>query len=283
MNDVLLIHGLKLFAYHGVNDEEKRHGQYFLLDISAKLDTSSACASDNLADTVSYAAVLKTARAAFTQARYDLLERAAQLVADAVLAAYPPLLEITVRVLKPDAPINAEFDAVGIEITRKRECNSQYNAVVGLGSNMGERDKNLRLACDFINRLPGTQIVHTSAVYQTAPFGCEDKQPDYLNACALLKTSLSPQALLGGLLGIEAALGRERPYPNAPRTLDLDLLLYEGTAINTLELTLPHPRMAERAFVLVPLRDLFPDGNALGFAFDVNINKRGIHKTAYTL
>jgi len=269
MTDTILIQGLKLFAYHGVNEEEKRRGQNFLLDISAKLDASAACMSDALADTVSYAAVLKTVRAAFTQSRYDLLERAAQAVADAVLGAYPPLAEVTVRVLKPDAPINAEFGAVGIQITRRNSQftihNSQFRAVIGLGSNLGEREVNLKLACEAMGRLPGTQIVRSSAVYETAPFGCDAEQLDYLNACVLLETALSPHALLGGLLGIEAACGRERPYPNATRTLDLDLLLYEGAELDTQELTLPHPRMAERAFVLEPLRDLFPEGDALGF------------------
>ncbi|MDR1409536.1 MAG: 2-amino-4-hydroxy-6-hydroxymethyldihydropteridine diphosphokinase [Oscillospiraceae bacterium] len=287
MMDTLLIKGLRLFAYHGVNEEEKRLGQYFLLDITARLDASSACVSDDLDDTVSYAAVLKTARSAFTTSRYDLLERAAQAVADTVLSTFSSLCEATVRILKPDAPIAAEFDAVGVELTRRQSkaetAEGHRCVVVGMGANLGNAADTLRKSCSNLRQLPNTDIVGTSSVYRTVPFGCAPGQPDYFNACVLLKTALSPHALLGALLGIEAAHGRTRPYPNAPRTLDLDLLLYEGVRLGTHELTVPHPRIAERAFVLIPLRDLFPGGCALGFSFNANMDETGVTRTDYPL
>ncbi|MDR3344225.1 MAG: 2-amino-4-hydroxy-6-hydroxymethyldihydropteridine diphosphokinase [Oscillospiraceae bacterium] len=286
--ETLLIRGLRLFAYHGVNEDEKRLGQYFVLDITAQLDASAACSSDFLADTVSYAALLKTARSAFTSVRCDLLERAAQLVADAVLENFPPLRELTVRVLKPDAPIAAEFAAVGVEIVRQRHealrvTPDRRRAVLALGANLGDAAATLRSSCAAMKNLPNTELVAASSVYKTAPFACDTPQPDYLNACVLLETALSPHTLLGALLGIEAAHGRERPYPNAPRTLDLDLLLYEGASLSTAELTVPHPRMAERAFVLVPLRDLFPQGDAPGFVFSTEIDDSGVTRTSHIL
>lgn len=120
--DNIQIRGLRLYAYHGVNPEEKQEGQPFLLDISCKLPLDVPCCSDNVEDTVSYAKVLKTARAAFLAQSYDLLERAAQAVADAVLQQFPQILEITVCVKKPFAPIQADFAYTAVEITRAREA-----------------------------------------------------------------------------------------------------------------------------------------------------------------
>ncbi|HHV50704.1 MAG TPA: 2-amino-4-hydroxy-6-hydroxymethyldihydropteridine diphosphokinase [Candidatus Avimonas sp.] len=139
-------------------------------------------------------------------------------------------------------------------------------AVLSLGSNLGDREKNLKDALDSLSRLPGTRIIKKSGIYVTKPVGFTN-QPDFLNMAAVVETSLSPRALLGGLLGIEAALGRVRQYKNGPRVIDIDLLVYEGAVFNDDELTLPHPRMHERAFVMVPLSELFSDGMVFGFDF----------------
>ncbi len=128
---------------------------------------------------------------------------------------------------------------------------------VGLGANLGEREAALRSALIAIGQLPGTRVTRVSPLYGSAPVDAGG--PDYLNAVAELSTALAPQALLQALQSIEQAAGRERPYRNAPRTLDLDILWFGGQAIDTPELTVPHPRMAERAFVLRPLADLAPE------------------------
>lgn len=141
-----------------------------------------------------------------------------------------------------------------------------YKAVIGLGANLGNPKEQLQGAVDSLNRLPGTRVVNCSKLYITKPVGY-DNQPDFLNCVILVETKLSPEALLGAGLGIEAAMGRIRSLRNGPRTLDMDLLLAEGEKREGEELTLPHPRMGERAFVLVPLSDLFPDGKALGYPF----------------
>ncbi|MDR1805748.1 MAG: 2-amino-4-hydroxy-6-hydroxymethyldihydropteridine diphosphokinase [Clostridium sp.] len=277
MKDTIYIRGLRLFAYHGVNEDEKRLGQDFLIDISAKTDFSAACRSDSLADTVSYAAMIKTVRRVFTAQKHELLERAAQLLADAIFEEFPALRRLKIRISKPDAPIAADFEAVGVEITRTAAKTAAPKlAVVGLGANLGEATSTILLARDALKLLPKTQLKAFSRLYKTAPQGCQSPQPDYINACALVQTGLSPRALLGALFGIEAAFGRQRPYPNAARTLDLDLLLYEGAALSSEELTLPHPRMGERAFVLVPLGDLFPNGNALGYKFNPKLPPDGV-------
>ena len=144
-------------------------------------------------------------------------------------------------------------------------------AAVALGANLGDRLAALRTAAVALEVLPDTRVTAYSSVYETDPVGYLD-QPAFLNAVLLIETALSPSALLGALLGIEAALGRRRTFRNAPRVIDLDLLVMEdgeGRPVysDTPELQLPHPRMRERAFVLAPLADLFPDGIACGLSF----------------
>lgn len=140
-------------------------------------------------------------------------------------------------------------------------------AVLGLGTNLGDRAENLRAAIEALGRLPNTVVQQVSSVWQTAPFDVPDKQQDYWNVCVLLETSLSPHALLGACLGIEAAQGRVRRTYHGARVIDLDLLLYEGVACAETELTVPHPGILERAFVLFPLSELFPQAEAFGFRF----------------
>lgn len=139
-------------------------------------------------------------------------------------------------------------------------------AVLGLGSNQGDPLENLREAVAALNRVPGTKVTGMSSVYKTAPVGFAD-QPDFYNLVAEVETDRSPQALLGACLGIEAALGRVRTFRNAPRLIDIDVLLYEGIRMEKPELTLPHPRMMERGFVLIPLKELYPHSVALGINF----------------
>jgi 2-amino-4-hydroxy-6-hydroxymethyldihydropteridine diphosphokinase len=128
---------------------------------------------------------------------------------------------------------------------------------VGLGANLGDAVATVRAAFEALNALPGTHCVARSALYRSAPIDAQGA--DYINAVAQLQTRLSPVALLNELQAIEERFGRERPYRNAPRTLDLDLLLYGQRRIATPLLTVPHPRMHERSFVLVPLAEIAPD------------------------
>lgn len=139
-------------------------------------------------------------------------------------------------------------------------------AVICLGSNLGNSAQILPDAVECLSLLPGTSVEKVSGIYRTKPWGYLN-QPDFLNAVLLLSTELSPNALLGACLGIETGFQRRRSFKNAPRTLDVDLILYEGVQMNTQELTLPHPRFSERGFVLVPMLEIFPDARALGADF----------------
>jgi len=130
-------------------------------------------------------------------------------------------------------------------------------AYIALGSNLGDPKQQVLDAMDALAKLPATRLLQRSSLYGTPPWGVL-KQPRFVNAVAKLDTSLSPHALLDALLAIEQHAGRVRAERNGPRTLDLDVLHIEGVQINDERLILPHPRMAERAFVLLPLNDVAP-------------------------
>lgn len=135
---------------------------------------------------------------------------------------------------------------------------SAVTAYVGLGSNLREPREQVLGALEELARLPRSRLAARSSLYRSAPLGCA-AQPDFVNAVAKLRTGLAPEALLDALQDLERRHGRERPRPGAPRTLDLDLLLYGSMPLATPRLTVPHPRMHERAFVLAPLLELDPE------------------------
>jgi len=139
-------------------------------------------------------------------------------------------------------------------MTAGRGC----GAFVALGSNLDSPQRQVLRAMDEIDALPATQVLRRSSLYRSAAVG-NPNQPDFINAAVYLETELSAGELLSGLLAIEQRHGRVRGEPNAPRTLDLDLLLYGDRTIDSPSLRIPHPRMHERAFVLQPLAEIAPD------------------------
>lgn len=133
----------------------------------------------------------------------------------------------------------------------------ETTAYIGLGANLGDATAALRSAVQAIAALPGTEVLRCSSMYRSAPVDASG--PDFLNAVIAVRTALAAPDLLAALQSIETAAGRERPYPNAPRTLDLDILLFGDLALDSPTLTVPHPRMRERAFVLHPLAEIAPE------------------------
>lgn len=140
-------------------------------------------------------------------------------------------------------------------------------AVIGLGSNIGNRHYNIASAIRSLNNLINTKVLERSNLYETIPVEVDDEQENYTNCCLKIETSLAPHVLLGACLGIESCMGRIRTSNKAARIIDIDLLLYDGAYIKDHDLILPHPQMLKRAFVLVPLKELYPDGKALGLDF----------------
>jgi 2-amino-4-hydroxy-6-hydroxymethyldihydropteridine diphosphokinase len=158
---------------------------------------------------------------------------------------------------------------------------SATRVAVALGSNLDGPERHVKAACLELGALPSTELVKCSPLYRTAPVGLAD-QPAFINAVALIETGLAPRALLNELLAIERRHGRVRDVPNGPRTLDLDIVLF-GT-MHHIEpgLTIPHPRMHERAFVLAPLVDVWPNAfiaeRGLAEEFLARADRSGIEK-----
>lgn len=156
-------------------------------------------------------------------------------------------------------------------------------AFIALGSNLQSPQQQVLNAFEALKQLPRTTLLQQSSLYKTAPLGY-DNQPDFINAVAKVDTDLTPHALLDAILAIEQTFGRERPFPNAPRILDLDLLLYGSDQISTANLNVPHPRMHERAFVILPLAEIAPDilisshGTAAELAKKLSLQNQGIEK-----
>ena len=130
-------------------------------------------------------------------------------------------------------------------------------AYVALGANLGDAEGSLRAVMRELSALPGLRLLKSSSLYRTAPVGLKN-QPDFINAAVVLETELDSHILLQALFDIEQRFGRQRRMPNAPRTLDLDLLIYGDVISDVSSLSLPHPRMHERAFVLAPLAEIAP-------------------------
>jgi 2-amino-4-hydroxy-6-hydroxymethyldihydropteridine diphosphokinase len=133
-----------------------------------------------------------------------------------------------------------------------------HDAYIGLGSNLADPQAQIRTALTALNAIPRTRLVRASSLYRTAPVGHAD-QPDFINAVARVRTELAARTLLEELLAVERSRGRVRSFRNAPRTLDMDLLLFDLECILDQDLVVPHPRMHERAFVLVPLWEVEPE------------------------
>ena len=154
------------------------------------------------------------------------------------------------------------------------------SAYIGIGANLGDARATVEYAIETLRSLPQTQFKQASSLFITAPI--DSSGDDYINAVVALETDLEAQALLEHLQALELACGRERPYRNAPRTLDLDLLLYGQQMIDTVHLTVPHPRMTERAFVLIPLLQLDPfitiPGKGAAHQFAPAVADQGIRK-----
>jgi 2-amino-4-hydroxy-6-hydroxymethyldihydropteridine diphosphokinase len=140
---------------------------------------------------------------------------------------------------------------------------SLVTAVIALGSNIGGPEQQIRRGLLEIGALPHTRLSRASSLYRSAPVGYRD-QPDFVNAVAAIETRLAPRALLDHLLAIERGHGRVREFPNAPRTLDLDIILYGDLALREPGLVIPHPRTHERPFVIVPLVEIAPDAAVPG-------------------
>ncbi len=135
----------------------------------------------------------------------------------------------------------------------------QHDAYIGLGSNLGLREKNIATALNALQTTKEIDVVKVSGLYENKAVGGPPDQPDFINAAAHVRTTLSPERLLAVCLNVESSLGRKRDIPWGPRTIDLDILFYDDEILSTSELTIPHPLLHERRFVLEPLAEIAPE------------------------
>jgi dihydroneopterin aldolase / 2-amino-4-hydroxy-6-hydroxymethyldihydropteridine diphosphokinase len=251
--DKMYVKDLEVYAYHGVNPEEKAMGQRFLISLELFLSLREAGKSGDLNKTVNYAELCHSVEAVFTEKKQDLIETCAEELAQYILLKYEPVQRVKVLLKKPWAPIGKPLNYAAVEVDRY-----WHRAYIGLGSNMGDRENNLREALNAVNDALGiTRVIKTSSIYATKPVG-NIEQEDFLNCAAEIKTLLPPRELIQFLLDIEKELKRERIVKWGPRTIDIDVLLYDQEITSFEEIIIPHPRMQERLFVLRPLCDIAP-------------------------
>ena len=250
--DRIEVRGLRVRGRHGVLDAERRDGQEFLIDAVLAVDTRPAAASDDLSLTVDYGGLSERLAAIVAGEPVNLIATLAERLAQACLAE-PAVRQAEITVHKPNAPITLPFADVLVTICRERPV----RVVIALGSNLGDRLRELQGAVDALAATPGLAITAVSPVYETAPVGGPE-QPDYLNAVVVAETSRPATDLLGRAHAIEAAAQRIRAERWGPRTLDVDIIAYGEEVSRDPVLTLPHPRAQERAFVLAPWHDADP-------------------------
>lgn len=287
--DRISITGIEATGYHGVFESERETGQPFIVDLVLHVDTRAAAETDELSATVDYGAVATEVEAVITGPAVSLIETLAQRIAQTVLA-HAGVQAVDVTVHKPRAPISVPFSDVTVQIRRTAAAlifdgeaaasvfepadgpvqqdgaadilnqppAQPVPAVLALGSNQGAAQETLIKAIGDLHAVSGIEVRGISPLARTAPVGGPE-QPDFLNCVITVSTTLSPRALLAACHAVEALHGRERLEHWGPRTLDIDLIVYDSVVAASDDLEIPHPRAHQRAFVLTPWAQLEPE------------------------
>lgn len=250
--DKIFIKNMEIFARHGVLPEETALGQKFIVSAEMECDTRGAGRTDDIRKSVDYTKVCSLIKRIMTENTFKLIEAAAEKTAESILLAFSGVRTVTVSVKKPWAPVMTNLETVGVKITRSR-----HRAYISLGSNMGDKRAQLTEAVGEIDKNPLCSVLKVSDFIVTKPVGGVE-QDDFLNGCIEVETLLSPHELLDFLHEIENAHHRERKIHWGPRTLDLDIILYDDLVIADETLVIPHPEAHKRSFVLEPLSQIAP-------------------------
>lgn len=250
--DQIIVEDLQVYAYHGVYPKENEKGQNFYVSVILDTDTRAAGMADDLGLSTNYGVVCRFLHTFLTEHTYKLIETAAERASEALLLQFPRVCQVTMEIKKPEAPITVPFGSVSVKIVR-----GWRRAYVACGSNMGDRTAHLDAALSALRGDRKCRALRVSDWMETTPYGGVE-QANYLNGVFALETLYTPEELLEKLHKIEKAEARERKERWGPRTLDLDILLYEGTVMDTERLTIPHRDMRNRDFVLKPLAQIAP-------------------------
>ena len=250
--DKIHIKNLEVFARHGVFPEENALGQKFVVSAVLYTSTREAGRADDLAKSIHYGEVSRFITEFMEQNTFQLLETAAERLAEELLLNTERLEKIRLEIKKPWAPVGLPLETVSVEIER-----GWHTAYIALGSNLGDKEANLGLGVEGLRSTRGCRVEAVSDFLVTAPYGGVE-QDDFLNGAMKIRTLLTPHELLERLHEIEQEAKRERVVRWGPRTLDLDILLYDDLILDEEELHIPHIEMYKRDFVLKPLCQIAP-------------------------
>lgn len=252
MYDEIKITDLEVFANHGVFPEENTLGQKFVFTIKLYTDTRRAGKTDELEDSINYGDVASFITKFTKSHTVKLLEAAAEQIAEAMLLQYEMVKGVSVEIKKPWAPIGLPLREASVKIER-----FWHNAYIAIGSNMGDKQAYLDFGVKSIGEIDGCKVNKVSEYIKTEPYGGIE-QDDFLNGALIVDTLLSPKELLGELQRIEFEAHRERKVHWGPRTLDLDIIMYDDYIVEDESLIIPHIEMHKRDFVLEPLAEISP-------------------------
>ncbi|OUQ25574.1 2-amino-4-hydroxy-6-hydroxymethyldihydropteridine pyrophosphokinase [Lachnoclostridium sp. An131] len=250
--DKIHIKNLEVFAKHGVFPEENVLGQKFVISAVLYTSTREAGKTDDLTKSIHYGEVGQFITEFMKQNTFKLLEAVAERMAEELLLRTERLEKVCLEIKKPWAPVGLPLETVSVEIER-----GWHTAYIALGANLGDKEANLRLGVEALRATKGCQVLAVSDFLVTEPYGGVE-QDDFLNGAMKIRTLLTPHELLERLHEIEQEAKRERVVRWGPRTLDLDILLYDDLILDEEELHIPHIEMYKRDFVLKPLCQIAP-------------------------
>lgn len=250
--DEIRIDNLEIYAGHGVFEEEKRTGQPFFVNVTLYTDIRKSGKADDLQYSTHYGEVSHFINQFLKSHTFRLIEAAAERMAEQILLRFPLIEKLDLEIRKPKAPIGLPFQSVSVKVHR-----GWKKSYIGIGSNLGDKKAYIEDAVTKIKQNPLIRKVRVSELIATEPYGGVE-QDTFLNGAIEIETLYTPYELLVFLQELEKEAKRERLVHWGPRTLDLDLLFYEGFISDDKELTVPHPDMQNRCFVLEPLSQLCP-------------------------
>lgn len=250
--DQIIIENLQVYAYHGVYREEREKGQHFYINAALETNTTLAGTLDDLELSTNYGEVCRFLDGFMKTHTYQLIETVAEKAAEGILLQFPKIRRLTLEIRKPEAPVRLPFESISVKIMR-----GWHRAYLSGGSNMGDRKRHLEEAIEALRADDKCRVLRVSDLIDTKPYGGVEQDP-FLNCAVEIETLYTPEMLLEKLHEIEQSHGRERQIHWGPRTLDLDILLYEGCIMAAENLTIPHIDMHNRCFVLEPLKQIAP-------------------------
>ncbi len=250
--DFIKVTNMKVFAYHGVLEEEKKNGQDFYLNAKVYVDMRKAGLTDKLEDTINYDMVCIFLAEVFAENQYNTIEAAAEYTVQEIMVNFPTIEAMELEVRKPHAPLT--YVPEDISVTIYREWHTVY---LSFGSNVGNPTGHIYEAISLLKEPYAVRNVKRSELFVTKPYGPVE-QNDFVNGCLEMETYMDPEELVTYIHEIEDYFERDRSIHWGPRPIDLDIVFFDEYIYNSKTLTIPHADMENRMFVLEPLSQLCP-------------------------